>query len=96
MKVPCSELGIKDCDFVAEGETAGDVVGEVVEHLRAEHDMDMPDADVILAGEVDEGPLKMVSPAVKLVVTRLTEALNIVPAEEPETPKPSVASTPSR
>jgi predicted small metal-binding protein len=91
-----SDLGIEDCDFAARGETAGDVVEEVVEHLRAEHGIDMPDADVILAGGVSDDPLKMVDPAVKVVVERLTDALNIVPAEGPETPKPSIGRTPSR
>jgi predicted small metal-binding protein len=94
-RIECIELGIKDCDFVASGETAGDVVREVVEHLRAEHDIDMPDADVILAGEVKEDPLELVDPAVKLVVERLTKALNIVPVERPELPEPSIGRTPS-
>jgi predicted small metal-binding protein len=95
-KIECSELGIEDCDFVAKGETAGDVVKEAVEHLRAEHDVDMPDADVILAGKVSQDPLEMVDPAVALVVQRLTDALNIVPAEGAETPKPSIGRTSSR
>jgi predicted small metal-binding protein len=94
--IECIELGIKDCDFVAGGETAGDVVRDVVEHLRAEHDLDMPDADTILAGELKEDPLELVDPSVRLVVERLTEALNIVPVEEPEIPKPSIGKTPSR
>jgi predicted small metal-binding protein len=95
-KVECSELGIQDCDFVAEGETAGDVVKKAVEHLRAEHDIDMPDADVILAGKVRQDPLEMVDPAVALIVQRLTEALNIVPAEGAEAPKPTAGRTLSR
>ena len=95
-RIECIELGIKDCDFVAGGETAGDVVREVVEHLRAEHDIDMPDADVILAGEVKEDPLETIDPAVALVVERLTEALNIVPVDEPGIPEPSISRTASR
>lgn len=95
-KVGCSELGIQDCDFVAKGETAGDVVKEAVEHLRAEHDIDMPDADVILAGKVSQDPLEMVDPAVALIAQRLTEALNIVPAEGAEAPKPTVGRILSR
>ena len=82
-KVECKELGIKDCDFSASGETAGDVVREMVEHLRTEHSIDMPDADVILAGEVKEDPLELVDADVALVVKRLKEALNLVPSEEP-------------
>ena len=94
-RIECSELGIEDCDFAASGETAGDVVREVVAHLRAEHSMDMPDADVILDGEVKEDPLELVDPAVELVVARLTEALNIVPVEEPGIPEPSLGRMPS-
>jgi len=95
-RIACAELGIEDCDFVVSGETVGDVVGEVVEHLRAEHDIDMPDADMIMADELKNEPLEMVDPEVKIVVERLTEALDIVPAEEPEAPKPSIGRTPSR
>jgi predicted small metal-binding protein len=95
-KIECSDLRIKDCDFVAKGETAGDVVEKVVEHLRAEHDLDMPDADAILAGKLSHDSLEIVEPAVALVVERLTEALDIVPAEGAEIPKPSIGRTPSR
>lgn len=95
-KIRGSDLGIEDCDFVATGESAGDVVEEVVEHLRAEHDLDLPDADVILAGKLSRDPLEIVDPAVALVVERLTEALNIVPGEGAETPGPSIGRTPSR
>jgi predicted small metal-binding protein len=86
-KVKCSELGILDCDFTATGETAGDVVEQVVEHLNEEHDLDMPDADMILTGKVDEGTLKMLKPAAVLVIERLTEALNLIPLRAPEKPK---------
>ena len=95
-KIRGSDLGIEDCDFVATGESAGDVVDEVVEHLRAEHDLDLPDADVILAGKLSRDPLEIVDPAVALVVERLTEALDIVPAEEGKLPEPSIGRTPSR
>lgn len=95
MKIKCTELGIEGCNFVAEGEATGDVVKEVVEHLRAQHDIDMPDADVILAGEKIEEPLKMVDPAVQVVVERLTEALDIVPLEGPDVLRPSIGRTPT-
>lgn len=94
MKIKCSELGIEGCDFLAEGEATGDVVKEVVEHLRAEHDIDMPDADGILAGGGVEEPLEMVDPAAQVVVERLTEALDIVPVEEPELARPSIGRLP--
>lgn len=95
MKIKCSELGIRDCDFVARGETAGQIVKEVVEHLRTEHDIDMPDTDVILAGEVAEEPLKVVDEDVSLILERLTTALNIVPPEEPNVSKLSIGRIPS-
>jgi predicted small metal-binding protein len=94
-KIKCSELGVRDCDFVAKGESAGEIVKEVVEHLRAEHDIDMPDTDAILAGEVGEDPVEVVDKNVALIVKRLTTALNIVPPEEPEQPEPSIGTMPS-
>ena len=94
--IDCSELGINDCDFTAVGETASEVVRQVVEHLRAEHDIDMPDPDAIMAGEMEEDPLEIVDPAVALVVERLTKALDIVPLERPDMPTPSVGRAPSR
>jgi len=95
-RIKCSELGVKDCDAVVSGETAGDVVAEVVNHLRAEHDIDMPDADVILKGEVTEDPLDVVDPAVALIVERLTEALSLSPLERPTVPRPSIGRTTPR
>lgn len=94
-RIECSELGIKDCDFSLSGETPADIVEKVVEHLRAEHDIDMPDAEVILAGKMRDDPLEMVDPATALVITRLKEALNIVPPDGPEMPTPRVGKRPS-
>jgi predicted small metal-binding protein len=94
-EIKCSELGIKDCDFIAAGETAGDVVSQVVEHLRAEHDIGMPDADAILAGEAALERRGVLDGATVLVVERLTDALNIVPPKGPELPKPALGRTPS-
>jgi len=89
-KITSKELGIQDCDFVATGDTAGDVVEQVVNHLRDEHDIDMPDAEVILQGEVVENPLSESDPAVELVVERLTSALNIVTPQETEKEQPHI------
>jgi predicted small metal-binding protein len=94
-KIKCSELGIKDCDYTARGETAGDVVTEMVEHLRSVHEMDMPDADVILAGEMSKDPLEVVDPGLALIVERLRENLNLVAPEGPQTPEPTIGRTPS-
>jgi predicted small metal-binding protein len=94
-KIKCSELGVRDCDFVAKGESPGEIVKEVVEHLRAEHDIDMPDTDTILAGEVGEEFTEVIGEEVTLIVERLTTALNIVPPEESEPPEPSIGTMPS-
>ncbi len=45
-----ADLGVANDSTVLEAETPGELVEKVVEHLRAEHDIDMPDADVIMAG----------------------------------------------
>jgi predicted small metal-binding protein len=55
-EISCDELGIVGCDFIARGETAGDVVEQVVQHLHSEHDIDLPDADAILEGRVGDNP----------------------------------------
>lgn len=90
-KIKCSELGFQNCDFVAEGETAGEVVREIVEHLRSEHDIDMPDPEVILKGKMTEGPFEQADKVTKLVITRLSEKLNIdVSPEDPKPPKPAI------
>ena len=92
MTVTGRELGVADCDFEASGETAGDVVREMVDHLRSEHDIDMPDADVILAGKVSEEPLAVDEPGPALVVERLISKLDIMPPEDsgPEIVKPII------
>jgi len=45
-----ADLGVANDSTVLEAETPGELVEKVVEHLRAEHDIDMPDADIIMAG----------------------------------------------
>jgi len=95
-RIACRELGVENCNFTASGETAGEVVREVVDHLRVKHDIDMPDAGLILAGEVKEDSPEFVDPAAGLIAERLTEALGIVPTEEPATrPEPSLGVTPT-
>lgn len=92
-RISCSELGVKDCEFTASGETVEDVVEEMVEHLRDTHDMDMPDADAIMTGKVGEGPLESMDDASGLVVQRMIEKLNILPDEESDLPKPTIGRT---
>jgi len=81
IELACTELGVEDCDFIASGETPGEVVTQFVEHLESEHDIDMPDVDSILkdkmttdeflGGGFDEDAI--------MVVRRLQEKLGIEP-----------------
>jgi hypothetical protein len=72
-------------------------VEEAVGHLRTEHDVDMPDTETILDGELSEDSLEAnLDPAVVMLVTRLREALNIVPPEMPTGADPAVARVTSR
>jgi predicted small metal-binding protein len=74
-KLRCSEdLRIADCDLEVEGDTPGEIVSEVVEHLREEHGMDMPDALAITKGQVNETEL---DDKTWTVVKRIREALDI-------------------
>jgi predicted small metal-binding protein len=94
-RIESSDLGIQNCNFSASGETAGEIVKEVVEHLRDEHDIDMPDVADILEGKVSED-LKHNNPSAYLVVERLIETLNILPSEGPGKPSPSIGKSVSR
>ena len=48
MQINCSDLGVADCTYTAYGETPGEAVEKIVQHLRREHNINMPDADQIL------------------------------------------------
>jgi predicted small metal-binding protein len=101
IKIECSSLGIKDCEFTATGETPGEVVEEMIEHLRSKHDLDMPDADTILNGELNSSSIGDANSAVSVIVKRLREALNITESTEStesieiESPKPTIGRTTS-
>lgn len=74
-EVQCAEdLGIADCDMVARGEAPGEIAGQIVEHLRQAHDMNMPDVSAIMSGGIEEAD---VDEEVWSVVTRLREALDV-------------------
>ncbi len=49
-KLSMEDLGIANDSTILEADSPGELVEKVVEHLRAEHDIDMPDADVIMGG----------------------------------------------
>jgi predicted small metal-binding protein len=92
-KVTGSELGIEDCDFTARGETVSDVVGQVVEHLRTEHGINMPDVDTIMTGDLSKSIMSASDPAVHMIVDRLKETLNIVPPNSPTEARPAIGRT---
>lgn len=78
-ELSCADLRIADCDYVARGETARGVLEDMVEHLEADHDLDLPDVESILVGdEVDYGE----DERVRLIVARMQEELNIKTEEE--------------
>jgi predicted small metal-binding protein len=82
-EINCNQLGVKDCDFTVTGKTAGKVVRRMVEHLESEHDLDLPDPDVIMAGDLKESVLEEIDKETGLIVKRLQEKLDIIEAEEP-------------
>jgi predicted small metal-binding protein len=73
-EVRCEQLGLVDCDFRAQGDTPGEVVEQAVEHLAKDHDMNLPDAESIVAGDYDSSTLPEQT---RLVVQRLRRALDI-------------------
>jgi hypothetical protein len=89
VKIRCKEdLRIEDCDYSAEGATPAEVLGPIVDHLREEHDLDLPDPSLILEGKYYADKEVPPEDGTRIVVTRLMEALDIEPVEEmiPEPP----------
>ncbi|MGD8403487.1 MAG: DUF1059 domain-containing protein [Anaerolineales bacterium] len=85
------ELGVTDCDFVVRGETVSDIVEGMVDHLRKKHNIQMPDAKVIVKGEAEDYFPEMDDKAAGLIVRRMIEKLEIVPSPDtPEPPKPAI------
>jgi predicted small metal-binding protein len=73
-----SALGVENCNYVARGEAAADVVEDMVEHLEDEHDIDMPDTEDIMQGiDVEDYVFDTGDPAAALIVRRMREILNI-------------------
>lgn len=53
-EVEVSQLGIENDPTTFYGDTPGEVVEQVIDYLRAEHHIAMPDADVILGDALNE------------------------------------------
>lgn len=87
------DLGVVDCDYVARGKDAKAVVEDMVAHLEEEHDISMPDPEVILDPDRKEGVLNRVADALtggrdrgtELLVQRLRTALDIKTEDETRT-----------
>lgn len=73
----CSELTVADCDYVARGETTGDVLEDIIEHLDEEHDVELPDAEDIIDDAVDEDEL---DGEARVIVNRIQERMAIAEA----------------
>lgn len=67
------DLGVTDCEYVASGETAGDAAQEMIEHLRSEHDVDMPDADVVTS----DVNIEASTSAAQVIIKRLRDVLDV-------------------
>jgi predicted small metal-binding protein len=84
-EISCASLGIVGCQQQFQGETPGEVIDKVSDHLRAEHDIDLPEREVILRGSEDLGVEAVVgrfmsmgySKRAILVMRRLRELLNV-------------------
>ena len=97
IELNCRDLGVADCDWTATGETPEDVVEQAVEHLKKEHNIKMPDPEVIMEGKFSDDPLNSeASEEVRLVVTRMREELDIVPTDEPPDAEPAIVKVTTR
>jgi predicted small metal-binding protein len=82
VELSCEEIGIADCDYVARGETAGDIVDDMVEHLEDQHDIALPDPDDIMSyasGDEDLDALDLdigLSEEARIVTERIRNELN--------------------
>lgn len=97
IELNCRDLGVADCDWTARGETPADVVQQAVEHLEERHDMEMPDPEIILEGRSPEEPLQPgVDEAVRIVVKRMWDELEITPQDAPPGAEPAIAKVTTR
>ncbi len=96
MELKCSDLGVADCDFVAKGDTPGDIVEQMVKHLREEHHIDMPEPDKILENQWAESPVfKEDKEDIEVIVKRMRQALDIDADNEDTPPPPRFAVGPA-
>lgn len=79
------ELNVTGCTFVAEGETAADILQQMIEHLEEEHELQLPNAEAILSGKVEETDLTHGS---RLVLERIRERLDLTDKGSSSPPSP--------
>lgn len=77
-EVDCRSLGIAGCSIGFSGGSPTEVVQRCVWHLKAEHDLELPDADDILAGRVDG----IEDNDVRIIVDKLWQSLQADVAAE--------------
>ena len=89
IEVHGKDLGVEGCIYNASGETAEEVMKDMFDHLRKDHDIDMPPAEDILENRtmpseaVDFHRGAAVDPSlprdegVRLVIQRLLEQLDL-------------------
>lgn len=72
------DLGIANCDWSATGETPADVIEQMVNHLRQEHDIDMPKTETIMEGRATDDPImEDVDDRVRLIIRRIHAELDM-------------------
>ena len=97
IELNCRDLGVADCDWTAKGETPADVVEQAVEHLRKDHDLKMPEPEMIVEGRLPEEPLESEpDEAVEMVVKRMWEELDITPQDAPPDAEPAIGKVTTR
>jgi predicted small metal-binding protein len=72
-ELKCEDLNVKGCSFTVQGETPKEVLEKASEHLREEHDIELPDPETILESK----DISNLEESVQIVVQRLRKALNI-------------------
>jgi len=73
-KLTGADINVSGCSFTAEADTAGEVLRRMVEHLRSEHDIQLPDPETILGWDEDETQLDR---GARLALRRMRERLGL-------------------
>jgi predicted small metal-binding protein len=97
IELSCKDLGVVDCDWTVKGETPADIVEQAVKHLEDRHGMEMPEPETILDGKLTDQPFESgVDQAVRVVVQRMQEALDIARPDTPTDAAPAAGKVTPR